>query len=67
MKEHKKEELSCQNYDIFLRKKVGYWHIQKTNIFHKVASEPEYTIESRMTMTSAAKHHTQLLLEDREL
>ena len=38
MKEHKKEELACNNYDIFLSKKVGYGHIQKTNIFHKVAS-----------------------------
>jgi len=58
MKEHKKEELACNNYDIFLSKKVGYGHIQKTNIFHKVASEPEYTIENRLTLTSAAKWHT---------
>ena len=41
---------------------MGYGHIQKINIFHKVDQKPEYTVKTRESIGHAAKEHTIMLL-----
>lgn len=70
-------DVGANNYDIIQQKKVGYAHIQKTNMFHKVSNskcffilinlylidlEPDYKIETHDDLTSAAKNHTNKLI-----
>ena len=39
-----KRDITAKNFDISEKKKVGFGHIQKTNIFHKLPDKPEFMI-----------------------
>ena len=41
------QELSDPTYDVNTQQKVGYGHMQKTNLFHRVGNAPkqEFTVE----------------------
>ena len=57
-----KRSLSARNFDIKEKRKVGFGHIQKTNIFNKVPTEPDYCITNKESLAEVAKHHTERLI-----
>ena len=50
-----KKDIAAKNFDITEKKKVGFGHIQKINIFHKLPEKPEFFIEKTESLAEVAK------------